>query len=181
MEGKKNNNILIKVFGCIVIFLMGVLCCFAYFKYSDAKDAKEVKTSEKDTDSGVISNDKSSSDSKVDTSVDTDETITNDTSASDNDNTNTKQLYTEEFVNQNGEKVKITAEKIVSATGYAGSSNDKFFLKDGNLYYMNISSDKKEVLLATSVNDLYLEQDEICAELNSNGKVVNQEVHVKYK
>ena len=46
---------------------------------------------------------------------------------------------------------------------------------------MNISSDKKEVLLATSVNDLYLEQDEICAELNSNGKVVNQEVHVKYK
>ena len=179
MDGKKDNSILTKVLVGIFIFLMGVLCSFAYFKFNDGKETKEIDTSEKDTDSGVRSKDKSSDDSKVDVNVDNGETVTNDSSTS--DNTNTKQLYTEEFVNQNGEKVKITAEKIVSATGYSGSSNYKFFLRDGNLYYMNISSDKKEVLLATSVKDLYLEQDEICAQLNSDGKVVNQDIHVIYK
>lgn len=183
MEGnkEKNSTFLVKLLVGIVIFLMGVLCCFAYFKFSDTKIEREVDSSEEVNDSNKVSKDKASDNSQVDTNkeVKDDETTTDDTSSSVNETT--KPLHTEEFINQNGETVKITAEKIVGATGYAGSSNDKFFLKDGNLYYMEITSAKKEVLLATSVKDLYLEQDEICAELNSDGKIVNQEIHVKYK
>ena len=38
----------------------------------------------------------------------------------------------EKFKNQEGETVKIKGDKIVSATGFAGASNYKFYLKDGN-------------------------------------------------
>ncbi len=87
----------------------------------------------------------------------------------------------EKFKNQEGETVKIKGDKIVSATGFAGASNYKFYLKDGNLYFKNISTDTEEELIATGVKDLYLENKEVTAELEENGKIVKENNYVIYK
>ena len=86
----------------------------------------------------------------------------------------------EEFTNQNGEEVKISGDKVVSATGFAGASNYKFYLRNGTLYFRNISKDEEEII-ATGVKDLYLENKEVTAELSEEGKVVKENNYITYK
>ena len=110
-----------------------------------------------------------------------------------NDNTETQEIInneetkeeeydeTEEFTNQDGEEVKVSGDKVVSATGFAGASNYKFYLRNGTLYFKNISKDDEEEIIATGVKDLYLENKEVTAELGENGKIVKENNYVTYK
>ena len=89
---------------------------------------------------------------------------------------------TENFKDQEGNDVKISGDKIVSATGFAGASNYKFYLRSNTLYFRNISDeDSKEEIIATGVKDLYLENKEVTAELLPEGKIVQENNYITYK
>ena len=91
-----------------------------------------------------------------------------------------KEEQTKTFTNHEGEEIKITGEKVVSATGFAGSSNHVFYLKDGSLYYKNITSGTEE-LIATGVKDLYLDRVEVTAELSDSGEIIKENNYITYK
>ena len=107
----------------------------------------------------------------------------------DNNNTSTNDeekkeevKETENFKDQEGNDVKISGDKIVSATGFAGASNYKFYLRNGELYFRNISNEENdEELIATGVKDLYLENKEVTAELLPDGKIVKENNYITYK
>lgn len=84
------------------------------------------------------------------------------------------------FENQNGENVTITADKVVSATGFAGASNYQFYLKDDVLYFENISIQNSKEILATGVKDLYLDGNQVTAKLSSEGKIVKENDYIIY-
>ena len=89
---------------------------------------------------------------------------------------------TEKFEDQEGKTIEITANKIVSATGFAGASNYKFYLKEETLFFLNIANkNNKEEIIATGVKDLYLENKEVTAELFENGKIVKENNYITYK
>lgn len=86
------------------------------------------------------------------------------------------------FENQSGEEVTIEASKIVTATGFAGASNYKFYLRGTTLYFQDTSSsDNKEEIIAYNIKDLYLENKEVTAELGANGKIVKENNYITYK
>ncbi len=86
------------------------------------------------------------------------------------------------FKSQDGEKITIKADKLVTATGSAGASNYKYYLKGTTLYFRDISSSKnEEVILAYNVKDIYIDGDEVIAELKDNGKVVKENSYITYK
>ena len=126
-----------------------------------------------------------------------DNTTTNNTTKKDNDeevkkednnkkeetdNKDTTKQETKNFKDQEGNDVKISGDKVVSATGFAGASNYKFYLRNGTLYFRNIANeDNKEEVIATGVKDLYLENKEVTAELSENGKIVKENNYITYK
>lgn len=87
------------------------------------------------------------------------------------------------YITQSGdEEVKVEANKVVSATGFAGASNYKFYLRGTTLYFRNISSsDTEEEILAYNVKDVYLENKDVVAELYSDGKIVKENNYITYK
>ena len=99
-----------------------------------------------------------------------------------NEKEESKKQETEKFEDQEGNEVEITGDKIVGATGFAGASNYKFYLKDGTLFFRNISNkENKEEIIATGVKDLYLENKEVIAELSENGNIVKENNYITYK
>lgn len=80
------------------------------------------------------------------------------------------------------EEVKVEANKVVSATGFSGASNYKFYLRGTTLYFRNVSySDSQEEIIAYNVKDIYLENKEVTAELYSDGKIVKENNYITYK
>lgn len=84
-----------------------------------------------------------------------------------------------DFENQDGEKVKIEANKEVTATGFAGANNHVFYLQGNDLYYKNISTGVNE-LIATGVTDLYLNGADVTAELGKDGKILKENNYITY-
>ncbi len=140
-----------------IIFLLIGGAVYAYHEYNTKEEPKEKTKEEIEVDEDII---------EVPEEEKEEETPKNE--------------VTETFTNQQGKEVKITAEKIVGATGFAGSSSYKYYLIDGNLYYKNISSGVED-LIATGVKDLYLENYEVTAELTEEGKIVKENNYVTYK
>ena len=63
----------------------------------------------------------------------------------------------------------------LNSTGFSGSSNYKYYIKDDNLYFRNISnSNNEEELLANNIKDLYLEGEDVIAVLDKDGKIVKE-------
>ena len=86
------------------------------------------------------------------------------------------------FKSQDGEKITIKADKLVTATGFAGASNYKYYLRGTTLYFRDISSSKnEEEILAYNVKDIYLDGDMVVAELQTNGNIVKENSHITYK
>ncbi len=86
------------------------------------------------------------------------------------------------FKSQEGDTITIKANKLVSATGFSGASNYKYYLKGTTLYFRDISSSKnEEEILAYNVKDIYLEGDMVIAELETNGNVVKENSYITYK
>ncbi len=83
------------------------------------------------------------------------------------------------FENQMGEEVKIDANKEVTSTGFAGANNHVFYLQGSDLYYKNISTGVNE-LIATGVTDLYLNGEDVTAELGKDGKIVKENNYINY-
>ncbi len=88
-----------------------------------------------------------------------------------------KKDYT--ITNQEGEEVKINANKTVTATGFAGASNHVFYLDGSDLYYMDLSQNSKE-LIATGATDLYLNGEDVTCKLGSDGKVIKENNYITY-
>ena len=87
-----------------------------------------------------------------------------------------------EFKTQLGEDVIIKADKLVTATGFAGATNHHFYLKNNDLYYRNTSSlNEAEILIAKNIDDVYLEQDQVIATLKRDSKIMSLNSYLKYK
>ena len=161
---KKKSNVLI----IVIVLLVGIFLVYSYVltdKDSEViKDNKETEIDNKNNSNTKDNNDNSSKE------------INNNDDVSNNSTNNTESFY-----NQEGEKVEVTGEKIVGAEGFAGSSNHKYILRDGTLYYKNISSNEDEVILATGIKDLFLERHEVIAILGENGKVVTENNYITYR
>ncbi|MDD6323540.1 MAG: hypothetical protein PUA73_02905 [Bacilli bacterium] len=82
-------------------------------------------------------------------------------------------------INQEGEEVKITANKTISATGFAGASNHVFYLDGTDLYYTNLANNTKE-LIATGVTDIYLDGEDVMANLGAGGKILKENDYISY-
>lgn len=160
---KKRNNKVWLIIGIIlvIIILLGKTI------YLNQDKTKEPLTTEKENQE------------ETETQEDIDNTE-EENNLTDNTISNTQTKY--EFKNQTGEDIIIEADKLVEATGFSGASNYKFYLKGTVLYFRNISNiNNKEELLAYGVKDLYLENKEVTAELNEQGKIVKENNYVTYK
>ena len=161
---KKRNNKIWIILG-IITFIIIILGITIYLK---KENTKEPLTPEKEL-----------SKEEIETQEDIDNTE-EENNLTDNTISNTQTKY--EFKNQTGEDIIIEADKLVEATGFSGASNYKFYLKGTVLYFRNISNiNNKEELLAYGVKDLYLENKEVTAELNEQGKIVKENNYVTYK
>lgn len=82
---------------------------------------------------------------------------------------------------QEGEEVKVEANKMVTATGFSGASNYKFYLRGTTLYFKDTSvSDNQEEIIAYNVKDLYLKNKEVMADLYSDGQIVKENNYITY-
>lgn len=160
---KKRNNKVWLIIGIILV----IIILFGKTIYLNQDKTKEPLTTEKENQE------------ETETQEDIDNTE-EENNLTNNTISNTQTKY--EFKNQTGEDVIIEADKLVEATGFSGASNYKFYLKGTVLYFRNISNiSNKEELLAYGVKDLYLENKEVTAELNEQGKIVKENNYVTYK
>lgn len=82
---------------------------------------------------------------------------------------------------QEGEEVKVDANKMVTATGFSGASNYKFYLRGTTLYFKDTSTgDNPEEIIAYNVKDLYLKNKEVTADLYSDGQIVKENNYITY-
>ena len=165
MRKKANSNWKVVLLVALIFIGIGIFTFIVHF-YSDNK---------KNSDDEIINNN----------IVDDDAVSDNEGNAIEKDENDKKDNVGKEeesFKDQEGNEVKISGDKVVSATGFAGASNYKFYLKSGILYFRNIASeDSKEEVIATGVKDLYLENKEVVAELNKDGKIVKENNYIIYK
>ncbi len=86
------------------------------------------------------------------------------------------------FKSQDGEKITIKADKLVTAKGFAGASNHVFYLKGQTLYYRNISTENNnEELLAYNINDIFVEGDMVVATKQSNSEIITENNYITYR
>ncbi|MEE3343816.1 MAG: hypothetical protein VZS44_06985 [Bacilli bacterium] len=168
---KKSNNDTLGMVGKIIIVCLVVLAgYFTYKNYGNKILGNDTRKEQVDNKDKAKNNDKEEK-------TETTNTETNDKKDKKDDNKG-EEKYT--YHNQEGENVTIKADKSVEATGFAGASNHKFFLRGTTLYYRNISSGDKEVVLAYNVEDLYLENKEVTAVLSKDGKIVEENNYITY-
>ena len=164
---RKDNNWKIVLLVAVIFICIGSIAYI--FQSNDKKiikDNNNRKEEVKETETKEIDNKEQDEANEI---VETNE-----------DNSSEKYKETEKFKNQEGENVEVSGDKIVSATGFAGASNYKFYLRKGTLYFRNISTDKEEII-ATGVKDLYLENKEVTAELSEEGKIIKENNYINYK
>ena len=158
-KNESNWNIVLII--ALLFIIIGAITCIIQFKQEQLQNNNILKGTKKEEDNIEIKEE-------------------DNTEIKEEDNKDNKSKE-EEFKNQEGDTVKIEGDKIVSATGFAGASNYKFYLKGSNLYFKNISKDNEEELIATGVKDLYLENKEVVAELLETGKIVKENNYITYK
>ena len=168
---KKTNDTLSIIGKVLIICLVVVVGYFTYINYGN-NTINEINN--KITKQN--NNDKDNKDKKETITETTKEEKENSTQSTTEEG---KKKYT--YENQEGEKVTIKADKSVEATGFAGASNHKFFLRGTTLYYKNVSSGEDEVILAYNVEDLLLENKEVTAILAKDGKIVTENNYITYK
>ena len=157
---RKDNNWKIVLLVAVIFICIGSIAYI--FQSNDNEIINNIKEETKETETKEIDN--KEKDEIVETKEDNSE----------------EYKETEKFKNQEGEDVEVSGDKIVSATGFAGASNYKFYLRKGTLYFRNISTDKEEII-ATGVKDLYLENKEVTAELSEEGKIIKENNYINYK
>lgn len=148
----------------VIIVLVGGVTCFVHFM--DKSSNNEVKESTDKSDGTV--------DNKEDTN-----SVSEEEEKDEQENEDTQEY---DFETQTGEDVKVEANKVVTATGFSGASNYKFYLRGTTLYFRDVSvSDNEEEILAYNVKDLYLENKEVVAVLYSDGEIVKENNYITYK
>ena len=149
MRRHKKRGIDVSVIGkVILVCLVLVVAILGYSKYGNQfkNNINKTDNKKKTTDSGVI---------VTDTDTNTNETTSSSVSTTNTENEGKKEYN---YKTQDGEDVTIKADKAVTATGFAGAGNYKFFLRGTTLYFRNTSSDdNQEEILAYNVKDLYFE------------------------
>ena len=161
---RKDNNWKIVLLVAVIFICIGSIAYI--FQSNDNEIINNIEEEVKETETKEIDNKEQDEANEI---VETNE-----------DNSSEKYKETEKFKNQEGENVEVSGDKIVSATGFAGASNYKFYLRKGTLYFRNISTDKEEII-ATGVKDLYLENKEVTAELSEEGKIIKENNYINYK
>lgn len=175
---KKQQQETLSIIGKVLILCLVVIAgYFTYVNYGDKTlneiNNKTLKTEKKKEEK----TEQEKNDKETEKKEEKTEQTTKNESSTNNDEGEKKYTYK----NQEGEKVTIKADKSVEATGFAGASNHKFFLRDTTLYYKNISKDEEEVILAYNVEDLLLENKQVTAVLAKDGKIVTENNYITYK
>ena len=174
MSRRRKKKDTISIIGKVLIICLAIL--IGYFSYT--KYGNKVLNQINNTSNQVEKKDNNDNNKKEDIKENKTTTKTeNDNKKKEEDESNKKYTYK----NQEGEKVTIKADKSVEATGFAGASNHKFFLRGTTLYYKNISSGEEEVIIAYNVKDLYIENKEVTADLDKDGKIVVENNYITYK
>lgn len=87
-----------------------------------------------------------------------------------------------EFKTQLGEDVIIKADKLVTATGFTGSSFYHFYLLGNTLYLKNTSNlENEEQVIAYNIKDIGEEKYDIYAIEDDNTIIVNQTNYITFK
>ena len=164
---RKRKQDTLSIMGKVIVLILAVIAgYFMYKNYGDEVIDKVKTTNTKEE----TEKESTKEETKKEEST---------TKEEDNKKEEGKKKYT--YEDQEGEKVTIKADKSVEATGFAGASNHKFFLRGTTLYYKNISSGEDEVILAYNVEDLYIENKEVTALLSKDGKIVVENNYITYK
>lgn len=166
---RKRKQDTLSIIGKVLILLLAIIAGYFTYKNYKSEVLNKIKTTNTKEESTKDNQPKEETKN---------EKITTD-KKEDNKKEAGKNKYT--YEDQEGEKVTIKADKSVEATGFAGASNHKFFLRGTTLYYKNISSEEEEVVLAYNVEDLYLENKEVTALLSKDGKIVEENNYITYK
>lgn len=85
------------------------------------------------------------------------------------------------FTDDEGNDVEIKADKVVTATGFAGSSNYQFYLIGTDLYFENISITDSKEKIAEGIEDVYLKGEYVTAVLGENGKILKENNYITYE
>ena len=168
---KKKKNNLITFISILVVISIGV-----YLIYNNL-DKKNNKPDNKTSDKTEIKEE--SNTKKEETNNKKEETIPEEEQKQEQKEEKPEEY---EFNTQEGEEVKVDANKMVEATGFSGASNYKFYLRGTTLYFKDVSiSETEEEILAYNVKDLYLKNKRVTAELYSDGKIVKENNYITYK
>lgn len=179
-RARKNDNRL----PLVIVFLTVVafICFIAYSNSNQIFSSSIFRKQKATTDDETIKNNDVIN---TDTSSNTQNT-TNSQSSKKEEKQKDKQEsektkeYTFDSQTSQGE-VKVEANKVVEATGFAGASNYKFYLRGTTLYFKDVSSNDSEEILAYNVKDIYLKNNEVTAKLYSDGKVIKENDYIDYE
>jgi hypothetical protein len=165
---KNKHKTLIILIGVIIVLAASILYGYKNYFKSDTTNVESKKVKNND------------SDSNIEEKREVDETLTEEEDKKNQENQDTSEYSFE--TQSSDEEVKVDANKVVSATGFSGASNYKFYLRGTTLYFRNVSSsDNEEEIIAYNVKDIYLENKEVTAELYSDGKIVKENNYITYK
>lgn len=144
--------------GIVLLFaiLLAILGCFLLLNTNNGKDEK---TASKSNNNGSV------------------QEATQDNVQGDADGKEEKF----EFTDDEGNNVEIKADKVVTATGFAGASNYQFYLINKDLYFENISVSGSKEKIATGVSDVYLKGENVTAKLDKDGKVLKENNYIMYE
>ena len=177
---KKENR-----FPLVAVFLI-VVAFICYIAYSNSDKILNSSIPNKNTTSTDNKSSKNNSSTKEDTSSSIKDTSSSQSSQKKEEAQKNKQEsekakeYT--FDSQTSQaEVKVEANKVVEATGFAGASNYKFYLRGTTLYFKDVSSGNPEEILAYNVRDIYLKNNEVTAKLYSDGKIVKENDYIDYE
>ncbi len=176
---KKENR-----FPLVVVFLI-VVAFICYIAYSNSDTILNSSITNKNTTTDNKSS-KNNSSTKEDTSSSTKDTSSSQSSQKKEEAQKNKQESekTKEYTfdsQTSQDEVKVEANKVVEATGFAGASNYKFYLRGTTLYFKDVSSGNPEEILAYNVRDIYLKNNEVTAKLYSDGKIVKENDYIDYE
>ena len=94
-----------------------------------------------------------------------------------------KENHLKKFTFETAEgSIEVEAEEALTPRGFAGATNNIFYIKDNNLYkYIH---EKEDELYAENVDTIYHESkysEEVVVEVNDNSKIIKEASYIIYK
>ena len=153
----------------IVIFII-VFIGIELFRKGESEENNLSTNTNISTNAENTANDNINISQEQNTTIGNTNTTENNSTSNTTENTNNVISKPEEITT--GQELMQKADKTISATGWAGASNNVIALKDGIIYYYNKSSEEF-YKIAEGIEDIYYKNDfseEITAKKDENFK-----------